>query len=471
MVKFAAAVGVNVALAWALFSGGSLTKGDWRFLVIFGLWVAASALAIGLALRLPRRHAAVVILLAGFALRLAALAGPPTTSDDLYRYSWDGRVQAAGVDSYAWAPAAGQLANLRESWLWPSGSTCGALGNPPGCTRINRPDSRTIYPPVAEAWFAAVYRVAGIGSRYKAWQVAGLLTELATLALLVVALRRWGRDTRWVALYALCPAPALEIVNNGHVDGLAILFVVAALAVAAPGRRARAELVAAALLGAAVLVKLYPAVLLVPLIASQPGPRLRIASRVGALVAAMVAIAYAPHVIAVGTRVLGYLPGYLREEGYRNGGRYLIAFVLHVPHSLTGVLSLAAVAAVALWVVVRRPPLPPGGAAMLAALLLALSPAQPWYAVSLVAVATVAARPRMVALVGAGYVAAFSSVLERRHAAFAGGWANLVALAVLAIVAVWPRTLPGLGDSGQDQNSDGHDEDLDDDVGRVVMRD
>jgi hypothetical protein len=49
------------------------------------------------------------------------------------------------------------------------------------------------------------------------------------VCLVVVALRRWGLDERWVAMYALGPAPALELLNNGHVDGLAIALILAAL--------------------------------------------------------------------------------------------------------------------------------------------------------------------------------------------------------------------------------------------------
>ena len=33
--------------------------------------------------------------------RSAAVSAPPQLSNDLYRYIWDGRVQAAGIDPYA----------------------------------------------------------------------------------------------------------------------------------------------------------------------------------------------------------------------------------------------------------------------------------------------------------------------------------------------------------------------------------
>jgi hypothetical protein len=36
------------------------------------------------------------------------------TFDDLYRYVWDGRVQAAGLNPYSYAPADPELAALRD---------------------------------------------------------------------------------------------------------------------------------------------------------------------------------------------------------------------------------------------------------------------------------------------------------------------------------------------------------------------
>ena len=454
---------VEVGLAWTATSGASSTAGAWSLPLIVGIWGASWIVAGLVTLRLPRRQAVGLILAAGLGIRLAALAGPPTTSDDLFRYSWDGHVQAVGIDPYAEPPSASQLSGLRDPWLWPDAAGCSSIAKPVGCTRINRPDARTIYPPVAEAWFAGVYRVAGLGAHHKAWQVAGLLTETATLGLLVVALRRWKRDPRWLALYALCPAPVLEVVNNGHVDGLAVVFVVAAMVVLVPidrpnriepapvghGSVPRWRLIAcAALVTAAALVKLYPAVLLLPLMACRPGRRLPGAWRVVLTAVAIGAVAYAPHVVRVGTRVLGYLPGYLREEHYQGGGRYLIANVLRVPAAQAGLVSLLGIGLVVGWVIVRRPPLPIGSAALVAAILLASSPAQPWYAVTLLALATVAGRPALVTVVAAGYVASFASILDRPESARAGGWAYAAALTIIVLATLGRRRFAAAGRDG-----------------------
>ena len=39
-------------------------------------------------------------------------------SNDLYRYMWDGRVQAAGIDPYQYVPTATQLTGLRNEFLF-----------------------------------------------------------------------------------------------------------------------------------------------------------------------------------------------------------------------------------------------------------------------------------------------------------------------------------------------------------------
>ena len=352
------------------------------------------------------------------ALRLGALAGPPLTSDDLFRYSWDGRVQAAGVNPYEYTPGSVHLVDLREPWLWPADRPCPLAYREHGCTRINRSWVHTIYPPVAEAWFAGIYRLTGIEARYKPWQVAGLITDVLVVALLMTALRRRGRDPRWAVLYALCPAPVLEIVNNGHVDGLAILLSLAALTVAsAPVDRAgrltpaRRDVAAGVLVGLAVLVKLFPVLLIVALAAGSSDRRRRALLRTGGAALAVCAAGYLPHVLAVGGKVVGFLPGYLREEDYDGAGRYLVAAALHVPGGLAGPLSAVAVLGAAAWVWFRRPPAPLGASVLLGTLLAAASPVQPWYAVTLLALATLAVAPQWTAVLAAGYPYFFAVIL------------------------------------------------------------
>jgi len=455
VAAFAAVSAAGVVLAAHVASSPPILSRRWALLAELGAWAAVWAVGVYLALRLPRRWAAPLILAAGVALRVAALAGPPVTSDDLFRYAWDGRVQERGIDPYAHAPGSPSLAKLREPWLWPGAAGCEALRREAGCTLINRPGAPTIYPPAAEAWFNAVSRSAGgVDHRHKPWQVAGLATEVGVLALLPVALRRFGRDGRWTALYALSPAPVLEIVNNGHVDGLAALFVVGALAVAG-GQGRRRDVAAGALLGLAALVKLFPAVLVVAFVTLAGGRALRSVARAGAAAAAVVALGYLPHVAAVGWRVLGYAPGYLEEENYVSGGRFLLAGAAGLDGAWAAVASAAALAAVGAWLLRRRPPVPAGAALLVGALLLASSPVQPWYAVLLLAVATVAAQPRWAAVVAAGYPYFFAVILDHGAAAAIGRLGYIAALVVVVAAArlrQWSERddAVGAGDEGGD---------------------
>jgi len=443
-VVFAAAGVAGVALALAITIGEQILGARWALLAKLAAWAVAWALGVAAALRMPRRVALPAVFAVALALRVAALAGPPITSDDLYRYSWDARVQLTGTDPYRYSPDARQLVRLREPWLWPSVSACARLYRAPDCTRINRPMVRTIYPPVAEAWFTAVYRVAGIGARYKPWQVAGLLGDMALVALLPTVLRAWRKDERWAALYALSPVAVLEVVNNGHIDGLAALLVVLALLAVARRR----PVWAGVCLGAATAVKLYPALLVLGVAAALWGRRGSLAARtadaarVGVTAGAVVVLSYLPHVAAVGARVIGYLPGYLQEEKYDQGGRYLIAGVLGLSADRTAAVAVAGFAAVVAWVVWRRPAAPRACAALLGALLLAVTPVQPWYAVTLLAVATIAVRPAWSAVAVAGYPYFFALILDAPATVDIGRWAYGLALVIVTAGALAARRRP-----------------------------
>jgi hypothetical protein len=442
MFGLGTAAGAVLAASIAWRSPALLTS--WSILWRLAGWAVAWLVATVAAFHLPRRRALALIGAAAVALRLAALAGPPSTSDDLYRYAWDGRVQAAGVDPYRYPPTADEVRRLRERWLFPDPSGCAALRRPPNCTRINRAEVRTIYPPVGEAWFAAVYRLTGIGARYKAWQVSGLLVDLAAAALLVAALRRWGGDERWVALYALCPATVLDLVNNAHVDGLAIALSLAALVVARPppGSGSRVsdgwrDVAAGLLIGAAALVKVYPAVLLLALVGLRRPHPWRSLARAVVAAGVLAALAYLPHVLAVGSKVVGYLPGYLREEHYTKGGRFLLLGAIGLRGGLATGVAVAVLAAAAAWVAVRKPSVPEGAAVLLGVALLVATPVQPWYAVALLAVAALAGRPHWAAITVAGYPYYFAVIVASRHQVGIGR--ACYGAAGLVVVAAWAR--------------------------------
>src|SRR5262249_42509982 len=66
------------------------------------------------------RTALAVILTTAVLLRIGALTAPVYLSDDIYRYIWDGRVQAAGINPYRYIPTDTHLAPLRDETVYPN---------------------------------------------------------------------------------------------------------------------------------------------------------------------------------------------------------------------------------------------------------------------------------------------------------------------------------------------------------------
>jgi hypothetical protein len=400
LVPAGLALAILVAVSAAAFAVGQPNDARWTLVGWYaGMW-AAFAAAVLLLRRAGGTGAVGLVVAGGLVLQVIALSTPPRSTDDYYRYAWDGRVQAAGIDPYRYAPTDPALAALRTDWLFPPG--CRRLVAP--CTVLNHPQSRTIYPPVAQAEFLAVHLLAPAGSRDRPWQlVAALLALLVTLALVRV-LRRSGRDPCWAALWAWCPTVVIETGNAAHVDVLGVLLVVAGLAVAAPARPGadgppvRRAVLGGVLLGAAVGVKLLPA-LVFPAVLRRRGPV------VTAAAAATLALAYLPHVLAVGPDVLGYLPGYLREEGYDGTGRFPVFRLLGVPYTAAPYVAAAALIAAAVSVALRTDPDRPwdGAVVMTGAGFLAAGPTYPWYALLLIGLVALSSRWEWLPVAAAAY--------------------------------------------------------------------
>ena len=373
------------------------------------LWAAFAAGA-WLVRKTPLRQAVAVILLGGIAIQLAALSAPPRTSDDLYRYIWDGRVQAAGIDPYEYAPAAPQLVALREPFLWSAQAPhCVRVGQrgaadhsevlTAGCTRINRPAVPTIYPPVAEAYFLATADLSPAGAGSVPIQAAAALCAITVTALLLLGLRALGRDPRLAAAWAWCPEVALEAGNNAHVDMLAAVLTAGALLAAAKPGPLRRSLAGGALLGLAIATKLTPALV-------APAMLRRRWVAVASAAAAAAGLVYLPHVLRVRGGVLGFLPIYLNAQGYDSGSRFVLLDLL-VPERWATMVAMAVLAATA-FAVIRRgdPDRPWRGALVMTGVALAVAtPPYPWYTTLLVLLAAFDGRAEWLAFAAMQYLA------------------------------------------------------------------
>ncbi|MDP4331814.1 glycosyltransferase family 87 protein [Curtobacterium sp. A7_M15] len=344
------------------------------------------ALAVLVLRFVPAKWTTWLVVGGGLVVGLAALAGPPNTSTDSARYAWDGIVQHAGISPYAHTPQSNALAGLRPDWLFPDkvDGTCKPLeprfrglgdGADGHCVAINRPDVVTIYPPMAQLWFAAVRAFVPATAQYMPFQVAGLLLSLGVTAGLVVVLRKLGRPTWWAALWAWSPLVASEAVTNSHVDALGAALATAGAVLVAFGRPIWGGIA----LGAATATKLIPAIVYPPLLGRW---RNWWAIPVGI---AVFGLLYVPYVLTTGLDVLGYLPGYLSEEGYEDGSRFaLVSLVFHGDAATIVVGLLVLLAAFVAWRL-SDPTRPWSGEVLLIGVtFLAVSPRYPWYALLLI---------------------------------------------------------------------------------------
>ncbi|MEO0452336.1 MAG: hypothetical protein AAFZ74_18625 [Pseudomonadota bacterium] len=206
-----------------------------------------------------------VVIGLGLVMRAAMFFSIPVLEDDSYRYLWDGAVTANGLDPYAYAPAevasdsvlavdvpqqrGHELEQLREL----------AEANPETHSRINFPYVSTIYPPLAQAAFAAAYWIDPFG--LTGWRAVLLLSDLATLFLLIRVLRAFKRPAIWVSLYWWNPVVLLQGYGAAHMDLLLLPFLLLALLMAKSQRIGLASL---ALAGGAA-VKIWP-ILLFPVL-------------------------------------------------------------------------------------------------------------------------------------------------------------------------------------------------------------
>jgi alpha-1,6-mannosyltransferase len=279
----------------------------------------------------PGRPGLAVVLIVATLLRLSILFSPPFLSDDIYRYIWDGRVQAAGINPYRFVPDDEHLEPLRDKAIYPN---------------INRSDyAHTIYPPLAQITFLLVTRI----SESVIWMKAAMVGfEAIAVWLLIKLLLASGLPPERVLIYAWSPLAVWEIAGSGHIDAVAV----ALLALALWARKRELPVLVGIALAGATLIKLYPVVLF-------PALYRRWDWKMPAAFSTAVMLAYAPYA-SVGAGVVGFLPGYFQEEGLQQGwGIFPLNVAAHLlGHEFTGKAYLVVAAAIlgllGMWFMFRR---------------------------------------------------------------------------------------------------------------------
>jgi hypothetical protein len=375
------------------------------------------------------RHAVWLVVIVALALRLMVLASPAFLSSDLFRYVWDGRVQLAGIDPYRYIPDDPALAGLRDPVIFP---------------RVNRAQyAHTIYPPTAQLVFRAVAAIApGEWGERTVMLGFDLLAIVAMLRLLAVA----GLDPARVLIYAWNPLSVWEFAGNGHVDAVAIALLALAMLARVRGRGALTGIA----LGAAVLVKFLP-LIAAPALWRPRGARRWLDWTMPAAMLAAMALLYAPF-IEPGVNVLGFLPGYAKEEGLGSGtGIYWLdaagRFVALPAGAGAAWFALIALGLLALgvWMAfVRRPvregdpvPVARDVAVLATSLTAAITPHYAWYFVWLALPSCVAPMPSVIFL-SAAAILQYHDPYNDRVLQFSAIYLPFAALAALDL---WRRRI------------------------------
>ena len=241
---------------------------------------------------------------------LALLAAPPCFSDDLWRYLFDGRVSAMGLNPFSYAPA-----NPKISWVAPE-----------LVAKMNFPEMRTIYPPIGQGLFALLGLVSGSD---RLWRLALVLVALGSSWLF--AREAEEPSARAVRGWGLATAP-LVVVSAGSMGALDVtgLLVAVALLSAAVQRSALRQ---GFWVGIGAGLKLFPAVLFWTAPASR---RLRSGVVAGAVAAVVLTAAYLP-IAGIGSKASGSLKTYASAWQFNGGPVRWLALGLEAGLEAVGV--------------------------------------------------------------------------------------------------------------------------------------
>jgi alpha-1,6-mannosyltransferase len=397
---------IGAAMAWFGYWGKDLHRFNQWVAAYIGIFVgqlAMYAIACWVVLSFrSNRFRAVSLSVLGVVIFFAiifrvTLAGErPYLSSDIYRYIWDGRVQAAGINPYRHPPKAEELSFLEDDKIY---------------RNINPDDLQwpSPYPPAAQAIFFAVYSIRP--SSFTAFKLAMSLFDIITILALMLALARSGLDPARAIIFAWHPLPIYEGAHSGHLESAYIAFLALAL-LAWTYRKYTATGVALAL---ATLVKLYPALLLPVFLVVQPSHstqppleesagrknrlgRAWLLSRVRGLFnkanlkmlfafAVTLALTYLPY-LSAGAKVFSFLGLYIEGEGFvEKGTRYYLLTVARrlvpLPTSVFLIIAVAALGTLTAWWMIRvkrdGKDVARGAMALIGLYLILTTPRYSWY--------------------------------------------------------------------------------------------
>jgi len=350
---------------------------------------------------------ALIILCLGMLFRLTLVPHGVVGSDDIYRYIWDGKVAASGINPFLYLPTDPHLSHLVTADL-PS--------------KVNHPELHSVYPAVAQALFYISFKIFGES-------VAGLkfllvVFDCLTIILLWKLLRERGSSVMPLVLYAWSPLPILYFGLDGHIDALGIPFLVLSLVFFLTRRPVRG----AVALGVGALAKLVPLLVVPFLLRTEKGIR-------------RVIILAAPFVVVAVGYLLYLEPTWgvlesLRTFGSRwefNGGVFSIVYFLTDSNQTAHIVSsIEIVLLIGVLTLLNRPFLEKVFWGFAGFILLA-PVVHPWYLTWLAALLVIRWSTSVFVFLGLSFIA---NIVVYQYRAF-GEWIDQPLLLILEYVPVF----------------------------------
>jgi alpha-1,6-mannosyltransferase len=213
------------------------------------------------------------IIVFGLLFRAIILPSQQIQEDDVYRYMWDGKVFANGINPFEYAPAevhnfkALRIQNpesyyeiyvernereleLLDALKWESPQSVRFL------ERVNHPEVPTIYPPMAQFVFRLVHQLKP--DSIVAVRLGFLFFDVMALVFIVGILSRLGLDKAGCMIYFWSPLIIKETFNSTHLDIIGISLLCGSIYFLIGQRHTLATL----FLAFSFLGKLYPIILL-----------------------------------------------------------------------------------------------------------------------------------------------------------------------------------------------------------------
>ncbi len=155
------------------------------------------------------------LLFAGLLFRILLLFSVPNLSDDVYRFIWDGRLAANGINPFSHLP-------IEIMQMPPVTGVTKEL-----YVQLNSPHYYTVYPPVLQSvfWLAAKLFPINVFATIVFLKCLIFLVELITFFLILQLLKKLSLPKHLSLLYILNPLVITELTGNVHFEGVMIFFV------------------------------------------------------------------------------------------------------------------------------------------------------------------------------------------------------------------------------------------------------